>query len=176
MVGEIRDIETAEMAIQASLTGHLVFSTLHTNDTASAITRLLDMGIEPYLIASSLIGVMAQRLVRLNCPECSEPVKIPESIIKEILPSSDISEETNFMEGKGCNKCLHTGYYGRTGIFELLVIDEKIREFIMERASSNIIKNYAIEKGLKTLRMDGIEKAKRGLTTISEVLRVTQEI
>ncbi|HDN97768.1 MAG TPA: type II secretion system protein GspE [bacterium] len=176
MVGEIRDLETAEMAIQASLTGHLVFSTLHTNDSASAITRLLDMGIEPYLIASSLIGVMAQRLVRLNCPECSEPVEIPPSVIQEIIPSGKI-EDANFMEGKGCEKCLYTGYYGRTGIFELLVIDENIRKLIMERASSNVIKNYAIEKkGLKTLRMDGIEKAKRGLTTISEVLRVTQEI
>ncbi|MGC8976196.1 MAG: type II secretion system ATPase GspE [Candidatus Ratteibacteria bacterium] len=176
MVGEIRDIETAEMAIQASLTGHLVFSTLHTNDASSAIVRLIDMGIEPYLIAASLIGVMAQRLVRLNCPNCSVEEKPPLQLLSEIgLEEKDI-REGSFKKGKGCRLCLNEGYYGRTGIFELLVIDEEIRELILKRASVTEIKKVGLKKGMKTLRMDGIEKVKKGLTTISEVLRVTQEI
>lgn len=176
MVGEIRDVETAKMAIQASLTGHLVFSTLHTNDSASAITRLLDMGIEPYLIASSLIGIMAQRLIRLNCPECSVPANPPQSLLEKIFISPEDSKKADFKEGKGCKKCLDEGYYGRVGIFELLLIDEDIRNLIIERSSSNIIKKIAGEKELNTLRMDGSEKVKEGLTTISEILRVTQEI
>ncbi|MCM8818261.1 MAG: type II secretion system ATPase GspE [Candidatus Omnitrophica bacterium] len=175
MVGEIRDLETAEMAIQASLTGHLVFSTLHTNDSTSAIVRLIDMGIEPYLIASSLIGVMAQRLIRLNCPDCSVVEKPPLELLTAIgLEEKDILDG-KFMRGTGCDKCLKDGYYGRTGIFELLVIDEEIRELILKRESSSNIKKMALKKGMKTLRMDGIEKVKKGLTTISEVLRVTQE-
>ncbi len=176
MVGEIRDIETAEMAIQASLTGHLVFSTLHTNDASSAIIRLMDMGIEPYLIASSLIGVMAQRLVRLNCPNCSIEEKPPFELISSIgLEEKDLADG-KFMKGQGCRKCLNEGYYGRTGIFELLIIDEEIRELILKRASSSDIKKAGLKKGMKTLRMDGIEKIKKGLTTIQEVLRVTQGI
>lgn len=176
MVGEIRDLETAEMAIQASLTGHLVFSTLHTNDAASAIVRLIDMGIEPYLISASLIGVMAQRLVRLNCPYCSERQKPPLHLISQLgLQEKDI-QEGNFMAGKGCKKCLNEGYYGRTGIFELLIIDEEIRELILKRASVSEIKKTGLKKGMKTLRMDGIEKVKKGLTTFTEVLRVTQDI
>jgi len=176
MVGEIRDIETAEMAIQASLTGHLVFSTLHTNDASSAIIRLIDMGIEPYLIASSLIGVMAQRLVRLNCPNCSVEEKPTIELISTIgLEEKDIVSG-KFMRGKGCRKCLNEGYYGRTGIFELLVIDEEIRELILKRASISDIKKLGLKKGMKTLRMDGIEKVKNGLTTIQEVLRVTQGV
>jgi len=176
MVGEIRDIETAEMAIQASLTGHLVFSTLHTNDASSAIVRLMDMGIEPYLIASSLIGVMAQRLVRLNCPHCSVEEKPSFELISAIgLEEKDLIDG-KFMRGKGCRICLDEGYYGRTGIFELLVIDEEIRELILKRASLSDIKKAGLKKGMRTLRMDGIEKVKKGLTTIQEVLRVTQEI
>lgn len=176
MVGEIRDLETAEMAIQASLTGHLVFSTLHTNDASSAIVRLIDMGIEPYLIASSLIGVMAQRLIRLNCPYCSIEEKPPLELLLQLgLNEKDISQG-RFLKGVGCKKCLNDGYYGRTGIFELLVIDDEIRELILKRASSSDIKKAGLRKGMKTLRMDGIEKVKRGLTTISEILRVTQEI
>ncbi len=175
MVGEIRDVETAEMAIQSSLTGHLVFSTLHTNDSASAIVRLIDMGIEPYLIASSLIGVMAQRLVRLNCPYCSQQITPPLELLKELSLEENDLKDANFREGKGCKKCYNEGYYGRTAIFELLVIDDAIRNFILERDSSQKIKNYAIKKGMKTLRMDGAEKVKQGITTISEVLRVTQE-
>jgi len=176
MVGEIRDLETAEMAIQASLTGHLVFSTLHTNDATSAITRLLDMGIEPYLISSSIIGVMAQRLVRLNCDSCSEPIDFPSSLLEEISLGKEDRKECNFREGKGCKRCFNTGYLGRTGIFELLVFDDKIKDLVMKRASSTEIKKVALEKGLKTLRMDGAEKVKKGLTTVSEVLRVTQEV
>ncbi len=175
MVGEIRDIETAEMAIQASLTGHLVFSTLHTNDAPSAIIRLIDMGIEPYLIASSLIGVMAQRLVRLNCPNCSVYEKPPSDLLSELKIEDEAFLENKFMRGQGCEKCLYEGYYGRTGIFELLVIDDEIRELILKRVSSTDIKKIGIKKGMKTLRMDGIEKVKKGLTTISEVLRVTQD-
>lgn len=176
MVGEIRDVETAEMAIQASLTGHLVFSTLHTNDSTSAIVRLIDMGIEPYLIASSLIGVMSQRLVRVNCKYCSEPVIPPLEALKKISLGEKDLKDGKFMEGKGCKKCYNEGYYGRTGIFELLVIDDYIRNLILDRASSPIIKNYAIKQGMKTLRMDGAIKVKNGITTISEVLRVTQEV
>jgi len=175
MVGEIRDVETAEMAIHASLTGHLVFSTLHTNDSASAIVRLIDMGIEPYLIASSLIGIMAQRLVRLNCKYCSKPISPSLHLLKKISLGEKDLKEGNFMEGEGCKKCYNEGYYGRTGIFELLVVDDNIRNFILERESSQKIKKYSIEKGMKTLRMDGAEKVKKGLTTVSEVLRVTQE-
>jgi len=175
MVGEIRDLETAEMAIQASLTGHLVFSTLHTNDASSAIVRLIDMGIEPYLISSSLIGVMAQRLIRLNCPDCSVYERPPSDLLFEIgLGEKDIAEG-KFMKGNGCKKCLNEGYYGRTGIFELLIIDDEIRELILKRASSLDITRAGLKKGMKTLRMDGIEKVKKGLTTISEILRVTQE-
>lgn len=175
MVGEIRDMETAEMAIQASLTGHLVFSTLHTNDAASAITRLLDMGIEPYLIASSLIGVMAQRLVRLNCSECSGPVDLPASLLEEIGIYKSETNHVQFRKGAGCDNCLGTGYYGQTGIFEPLFIDETIRDLITDRVSANIIKKKAQEKGLKTLRQDGAEKVKQGFTTVEEILRVTQE-
>ncbi|HPP12343.1 MAG TPA: ATPase, T2SS/T4P/T4SS family, partial [bacterium] len=175
MVGEIRDQETAEMAIQASLTGHLVFSTLHTNDAPSAVTRLLDMGIEPYLIASSLIGVMAQRLVRLVCAECAEPATWPVSLLQEIgLTETDLVS-ANFRQGRGCPHCLGTGYYSRSGIFELLFVDEKIRQLITERVSAGVLKKAALESGMKTLRMDGARKVLQGQTTVSEVLRVTQE-
>ncbi len=176
MVGEIRDVETAEMAIQASLTGHLVFSTLHTNDSTSAIVRLIDMGVEPYLIASSLVGVMAQRLIRLNCPECSVEVKPPLAQLEQVALGEGDLPDMKYMEGKGCKKCFNEGYYGRTGIFELLFIDDEIRNRISVKTSALEIKKLALKKNLVTLRMDGAEKIKRGLTTISEVLRVTQEI
>lgn len=176
MVGEIRDRETAEMAIHASLTGHLVFSTLHTNDSTSAIVRLIDMGVEPYLIASSLVGVMAQRLVRLNCPYCSEEVSVPIKELQQIFPDIKDISEIKYRAGRGCNLCFNEGYYGRKGIFELLVIDEEIRNLITEKISLTEIKKIALKKGLVTLRMDGAIKIKEGLTTISEVLRVTQEV
>jgi general secretion pathway protein E len=176
MVGEIRDVETAEMAIQASLTGHLVFSTLHTNDSASAIVRLLDMGIEPYLIASSLIGVMAQRLVRLNCPHCSRKIEPSPEMLKEVSLAEKDRQDGTFISGKGCEKCFNEGYFGRTGIFELLEVKDEINDLILKRASSSQIKKRALAAGTKTLRMDGADKIKKGLTTIEEVLRVTQEI
>lgn len=169
MVGEIRDRETAEMAIHASLTGHLVLSTLHTNDAPSALTRLLDMGVEPYLLASSLAGVLAQRLVRLSCVHCKAPYR-PEpaelSYFKE--PPAELSK------GAGCEKCNHLGYLGRIGLFELLVVDDGIRRMITEKRESNEIKKAAMSKGMHTLRADGLAKAASGLTTLEEVLRVTQ--
>jgi len=176
MVGEIRDRETAEMAIQASLTGHLVFSTLHTNDSTSAVIRLIDMGIEPYLIASSLVAVMAQRLIRLNCPECSEETKPAVKQLEQVFLGEEDLSETKYREGRGCSKCFNEGYYGRKGIFELLFIDDDIRNMISGRISTAEIKKLALKKKLITLRMDGAAKIKEGLTTISEVLRVTQEV
>lgn len=169
MVGEIRDIETANISIHAALTGHLLFSTLHTNDAPSAITRLIDMGIENYLVSSTLIGVMAQRLVRRICPQCKESYS-PSEDIKERL---GISLNT-LWRGKGCEHCLSTGYRGRIAIFELLLINDAIRELIMTKATSREIKEKAIEGGMRILREDGIEKVKKGITTVDEVLRVTQ--
>ncbi|MCX7913037.1 MAG: type II secretion system ATPase GspE [Thermodesulfovibrionales bacterium] len=170
MVGEIRDFETAEIAIQASLTGHLVLSTLHTNDAPSAITRLLDMGVEPFLVASSLIAVLAQRLVRTLCNSCKEPYE-PDVYEQTYLKSS----VNKLFRSKGCDKCRQTGYVGRTGIFELLLIDNQIRQMITSRQDSVVIKNYAISKGMKTLYEDGIEKIIKGYTTLQEVLRVIQK-
>ncbi len=169
MVGEIRDYETAEIAIQASLTGHLVLSTLHTNDAPSAITRLIDMGVEPFLAASSLAGVLAQRLVRLICPHCKEahaPTRAEQSYFS--------SAPRQLWVGRGCERCKHTGYLGRVGLFELLVVDGDIREMITEKKSAASIKAAGASRGMKTLRADGLDKAAAGLTTIEEVLRVTQ--
>lgn len=169
MVGEIRDLETAEIAIQASLTGHLVLSTLHTNDAPSAITRVLDMGIEPYLLASSLAGVIAQRLVRAICPDCKSSYTPSPS---EVLYFESSVEELK--RGLGCPRCKGTGYFGRTGLFEILVVDNEIRQLISLKKDSQTIKEYAISKGMKTLRMDGLRKVLKGYTTLEEVLRVTQ--
>ncbi len=173
MIGEIRDLETAEIAIQSALTGHLVFSTLHTNDAPSSITRLLDMGVEHFLLSSTVRGILAQRLVRVICPKCKKEdesyVEIP-----ELLSLGTISEIRSF-SGSGCDRCSGTGYYGRTGIFELLVIDEDIRRLILKSADSNQIREAGRAKGMKTLLEDGIEKVRAGITTASEVLRVTQE-
>jgi type II secretory ATPase GspE/PulE/Tfp pilus assembly ATPase PilB-like protein len=176
MIGEIRDVETAEIAIQASLTGHLVLSTLHTNDSASAVTRLIDMGIEPYLISSSVIAVMAQRLLRIICPQCKRPYKPEDEIISLWSENEKISApETQFYKGIGCENCLETGYLGRTGIFELLVIDNDIKELIDKRRGSHIIKEATVERGMSTLREDGLRKALAGETTLEEVCRVTQD-
>jgi len=176
MIGEIRDVETAEIAIHASLTGHLVLSTLHTNDSASAVTRLIDMGIEPYLISSSVIGVMAQRLVRVICPQCKGPYTPQEPIISLCTESERAClTEGRFHKGFGCENCLKTGYWGRTGIFELLVIDDRIKEMVSKRAGSHIIKQAAVEKGMATLRADGLHKALAGETTLEEVCRATQD-
>lgn len=173
MVGEVRDEETARMAIQSSLTGHLVFSTLHTNDSAGAISRLLDLGVEPYLVSSSLIAVLAQRLVRKICPECRQRYEPAEHELRELGIGTGRTEG-QFYLGAGCGKCFNTGYKGRTGIYELMMIDEQVREMIHQRQTAGQIKQKAIEKGLQTLRMDGARKVMAGATTISEVLRVTQ--
>lgn len=172
MVGEIRDIETAEISIHSALTGHLVFSTLHTNDAPGAVTRLLDMGIEGFLVSSSLIGVLAQRLVRMICPVCKEPFKPQQELIDK-MPFMEGTEETYV--GKGCDQCRNTGYSGRTGIFELMLVDSDMRQMILEKASSDVIRKKAVASGMKVLRESGWEKVRRGITTVEEVLRVSQE-
>jgi type II secretory ATPase GspE/PulE/Tfp pilus assembly ATPase PilB-like protein len=172
MVGEVRDEETAAMAIQSSLTGHLVFSTLHTNDAAGAISRLLDFGVEPYLVSSSLICVLAQRLVRRICPDCKEAYDPPVHELRDMGIMEH--EKTSFYMGTGCAKCFDTGYRGRTGIYELMTLNEEIREMIYGQTTAGAIKKKALELGMQTLRMDGARKAQAGLTTIAEVLRVTQ--
>jgi len=176
MVGEIRDLETAEIAIEASLTGHLVLSTLHTNDAPTAITRLIDMGVEPFLISASLIGVLAQRLVRTICPRCKEPYKPPVEGLRRIGLSPEEAEGVTFYRGRGCEYCRHTGYYGRTGIYELMVINEEIAELIVRRAPLGEIREAAKAAGMKTLMEDGLRKAMAGITTIEEVLRVAATV
>ncbi|MCX6354492.1 MAG: type II secretion system ATPase GspE [Candidatus Aureabacteria bacterium] len=175
MVGEIRDLETAEIAIQSSLTGHLVFSTLHTNDAAGAITRLIDMGVEPFLVSSSLIAIMAQRLVRVICPKCKEAYRPSEELLREIGIKPGMLKNGEVFRGKGCEHCMGTGYRGRSGLFELLLVDDDIRQMVLDRVSSNMIKKKAVEKGMLTLRGDGALKVAAGLTTLDEVLRITQE-
>jgi general secretion pathway protein E len=173
LVGEIRDLETAEIAIQASLTGHLVFSTLHTNDAPGAITRLQDMGVEGYLVASVLEGVLAQRLVRRICPAC----RVPDTPSKADLDALgvDAAADAVLFRGKGCEDCRGTGYRGRSGIYELFVIDEDARSLILKRASTRDIRHHAMARGMVTLRMDGWKRACEGVTTVEEILRVTQE-
>jgi general secretion pathway protein E len=174
MVGEIRDTETAEIAIHASLTGHLVLSTLHTNDSAGAITRLLDMGIEPFLVSSSVIAIVAQRLVRLICPEC----KISYHPTAEELHKLGMKKngpDLLFYRGKGCPHCMNTGYRGRSGIYEILMLDDEVRNMILTKMDSGRIKAKAVSKGMVTLREDGARRVASGATTTEEVLRVTQE-
>src|ERR1051325_800486 len=174
MVGEIRDLETAEIAIRAALTGHLVFSTLHTNDAPSAFTRLIDMGIEPFLVASSVEAIMAQRLVRTICPTCKTPQTVERNYLRKIgFPEHEI-DTTTFYKGAGCEDCRSLGYQGRLGIYELLLVSEAIRPLVMNRAPASTIANEAIKHGMRTLRDDGWVKVKAGTTTIEEVLRVTQ--
>ena len=174
MVGEIRDLETAEIAIRASLTGHLVFSTLHTNDAPSAFTRLIDMGIEPFLVASSVEAIMAQRLVRTICPHCKVEQNVQRDYLLKIgFPEEEIAS-TRFMRGAGCEECRQLGYQGRLAIYELLVLNEALRPLILNRSSSTTIAQRAMEQGMRTLRTDGWNKVKNGITTIEEVLRVTQ--
>jgi len=172
MVGEIRDHATAAVACQAALTGHLVFSTLHTNDAPGAITRLTDLGVEPFLIASSVIGVMAQRLIRTVCSGCKESYK-PLSELLKVMKIED--ESVLFMKGKGCQICKGTGYKGRSGIFELMIPNDFIRELIIAKSSTIAIREAAIDSGMKTLRHDGIHKVLEGITTVEEVFRATQE-
>jgi type IV pilus assembly protein PilB len=173
MVGETRDLETAQIAIQASLTGHLVFTTLHTNDAPGAVARLIDMGVEPFLIASSLEGVLGQRLVRKICTGCKTPYEPSEAILRQIGLSIHDLGDKNFYYGTGCEQCNHTGYKGRKGIYELLDITEPIRELIAQRAPSVVIRQKAIELGMTTLRADGLRSIFEGETTIEEVLRYT---
>jgi len=172
MVGEIRDPETAEISIQAALTGHLVFSTVHTNDAAGAITRLLDMGIENFLISSALLGVLAQRLVRVICPDCKEEKSLAPTLRAEMGHFG--KEDTKVYHGKGCKACSQTGFRGRCGIYELLVIDENIRELILKKSTAQVIRDQARQKGMTTLREDGWDKVVKGITTVEEILRVTQ--
>jgi general secretion pathway protein E len=173
MVGEIRDRETAEIAIQASLTGHLVFSTLHTNDAAGAVTRLLDMGVEAFLVSSSVLAILAQRLVRVICKECKEPYRPEIALAKEL--GLDPAFDGVFYRGKGCGACFQTGFRGRSGVYELLVIDDSIRSLIMSGADSSVIKRQAIKQGMLTLLQDGARNVVKGVTTADEILRVTQE-
>jgi type II secretory ATPase GspE/PulE/Tfp pilus assembly ATPase PilB-like protein len=174
MVGEIRDLETAEIAIRAALTGHLVFSTLHTNDAPSAFTRLIDMGIEPFLVASSVEAVMAQRLVRTICPTCRTEQKVQRDYLEKVGFPHDEIASTKFWAGVGCEDCRQLGYQGRMGIYELLLLDEALRPMILNRAPASTIAQRAIEGGMRSLRADGWNKVRNGLTTIEEVLRVTQ--
>ncbi|HDH02299.1 MAG TPA: type II secretion system protein GspE [Nitrospirae bacterium] len=169
MVGEIRDLETAGIAIHSALTGHLIFSTLHTNNASATITRLIDMGVENYLVSSTLIGVMAQRLVRRICPECKTQYHVIEDMVREFQLQAD-----TLWKGQGCEHCSGTGYRGRIAIFELLEVNDDIRELIMEKTTVRELRDKAIGLGMRTLRDNGIEKVREGITTIDEVLRVTQ--
>ena len=171
MIGEIRDLETAQIAVQASLTGHLVFATLHTNDAVSAVTRLVDMGVEPFLLASSLIGVVAQRLVRRLCTECRTPFASD----PDRLRSLGVDADATIYSPKGCAACLNTGYRGRTGIYELLTVDDDLRRLIHDRASEQRLRDHVIGRGMRSLREDGMRWVSQGVTSLEEVVRVSRE-
>jgi len=174
MLGEIRDLETAEIAIRAALTGHLVFSTLHTNDASSAFTRLIDMGIEPFLVASSIEAVLAQRLVRTICPHCKTEQKVDRDYLRKLgYPAAELPT-AKFWHGAGCDECRGSGYTGRLGIYELLVVNEELRPLILNRSAASTIAQKAVAQGMRTLRHDGWKKVREGITTVEEVLRVTQ--
>jgi len=175
LIGEIRDLETAEIAIQSALTGHLVFSTLHTNDSASSITRLIDMGIQPFLATSSVIAILAQRLVRVVCSSCRERYTPDEESLKSIGITPEMSAGRDIFRGRGCPKCLDTGYLGRAGIFELMILDDSLKSLILQTSDANAIKRKAMEQGMVSLRQDGAQKVLEGITTIEEVFRVTQQ-
>ena len=175
LVGEIRDLETAEIAIQSALTGHLVFSTLHTNDASSAVTRLIDMGIESFLVTSSVLAILAQRLVRTICADCREEYTPDKESLQSIGIDPDMAEGRKFYRGRGCSSCLNTGYLGRTGIFELMMLDDRIKNLILKTSDANAIKRRAVEQGMVTLRQDGAQKVLNGVTTIEEIFRVTQQ-
>ncbi|MBK8230235.1 MAG: type IV-A pilus assembly ATPase PilB [Candidatus Eisenbacteria bacterium] len=171
MVGEIRDKDTASIAIKAALTGHLVFSTVHTNDAPSTINRMIDMGIEPFLVASATNLILAQRLVRRICPKCKEQVTLSDEVMRELQLSAARAEGATFMKGKGCYDCNNTGYRGRQGIYEVMPVSTKVRDMILARRPTSEIKNAAIKEGMLTLRMDALEKLKRGITSVEEVLK-----
>ncbi|MDD9865396.1 MAG: ATPase, T2SS/T4P/T4SS family, partial [Verrucomicrobiales bacterium] len=173
MVGEMRDLETAQISIQAALTGHLVLSTLHTNDASGAVTRLLDMGVEPFLISSSLLCVLAQRLIRTICKKCKSPFEPTDNQLQMLnLDPTDLGGK-EFFYGRGCSSCHDTGYHGRRGIFELLTITDPVRELIDQSAATMVIRQKAIEGGMKTIREDGLRGIYDGDTTVEEVLRYT---
>ena len=172
LVGEIRDKETAEIAVQASLTGHLVFSTLHTNDAPSAITRLADIGVQPFLIASSVIAIMAQRLVRVNCPKCKQPCTFPEGELRAAGITAEMASKATFMRGRGCNHCNHNGYRGRIGIFEMMKLNSAIREMTFAQAQTQMLRKGARATGMRTLLEDGVIKVMKGSTTLDEVLSI----
>ena len=174
LVGEMRDYETASMGIQASLTGHLVFSTLHTNDAPGAITRMVDMGVPSYLVAGSVIGILAQRLVRVVCSKCKQPYTPRETELQAAGITPEQAASANFMKGRGCNNCGHGGYRGRLGIFEFLTMSAKIRELAFQGAPTQDIRKEAIRAGMSTLYDDGIRKVLEGITTIDEVFRVAK--
>jgi general secretion pathway protein E len=176
LIGEIRDRETAEIAIQSSLTGHLVFSTLHTNDAASAVTRLIDMGIEPFLVTSSIIAIIAQRLVRLLCPHCKEVYVPDEESLSNLGLDSSVLQNNTFYRKKGCNLCMQTGFRGRTAIFEIMIVDDEIKRLVLKTSDANQINELALKRGMITLQKDGIDKVLAGITTTEEVLRVTRSL
>ena len=175
LVGEIRDEETANTAIQASLTGHLVFSTLHTNDAPSAVTRLVDIGVQPFLVASSVMGIMAQRLVRKVCPKCRQRYEPPPHTLASLGLRQELAKKANFMKGKGCTYCSKSGYRGRMGIYELMAMTNVIREMTFKGEPTQVIRKAARKQGMRTLFEDGMIKAMKGLTTIDEVLRITHQ-
>jgi general secretion pathway protein E len=172
LVGEIRDGETAEIAIQAALTGHLVFSTLHTNDSAGAVTRLIDMKIEPFLISSSVMAILAQRLVRVLCKECREPYQMTPAEMEDLEIKTPAP--ATVYRAKGCETCFNTGYLGRKAIYELLIVEDEIRQLIMKNTDAATIKAAAMQKGMRTLRQDGADNVLQGITSVEEVVRVTQ--
>lgn len=176
LIGEIRDRETAEIAIQSSLTGHLVFSTLHTNDAASAVTRLIDMGIEPFLVTSSIVAIIAQRLVRVLCPHCKEVYTPDEESLANLGLNRSVLKNNTFYRKKGCNLCMQTGFRGRSAIFEILTVDDEIKRLVLKTSDANQINELAIKQGMITLQKDGIDKVLSGTTTIEEVLRVTRSL
>jgi type IV pilus assembly protein PilB len=174
MIGEVRDEETARIAVQAALTGHLVLSTLHTNDAPSSITRLINIGIEPYLISASLNGVVAQRLVRRVCEHCKEPLA-PTDEVKKALEKAKMEVDI-FYRGKGCEHCRNTGYSGRCGIYEMIVLDDAIRDLVAARTSVIELRRYCLDHGMVSIREDGLRKLRQGVTTVEEVLRATEDV
>ncbi len=173
LVGEIRDGETADIAVQSALTGHLVFSTLHTNDAASAVTRLVDIGLEPFLLSSALNAIVAQRLVRRLCEDCKEEYEPDKNLLLLTGITEEQSSNTTFYKANGCDNCIGTGYKGRMAIMEIMVLDENIKSLVLQTSDSNVIKAEAVKRGMKTLRKDGISRIIEGITTVEEVLRVT---
>jgi type II secretory ATPase GspE/PulE/Tfp pilus assembly ATPase PilB-like protein len=172
LIGEIRDFETAEIAISAALTGHLVLSTLHTNDAAGAISRLINLGVAPFLVASALLGAVAQRLVRTSCPKCKQVYQPSEDELNRLFGQSYRVKNTEFYRGIGCNHCYHTGYHGRKGIFEVLPISPTIRKMITDGSSDDMIREQAIKEDMKTLHRSAINEVLAGATTIDEIMRV----